>query len=121
MVAGAGTEQRIDQLLERGVRDRPEQIRDRLGHLARRLHEPFAVLVRAGVAADDRDDRLAVHLLGEERNRRGNRHVHEGRELVRQSVAPLAVKAQDVAGVIARVEDRAAVDDRADLIQLELE
>ena len=75
----------------------------------------------AGVDGDDRDDRLAVHRLGQERRGRRGGQVDERRQLVGQLAHPVAVEAQHLLGAVAREEDRAGQHHRADRVQPELE
>ena len=57
---------RVEELLHRDVRHRPNHVDAEAGELPQRLERRLAVVDRAGVAAHDADDRLAPHRLGHE-------------------------------------------------------
>jgi hypothetical protein len=80
-----------------------------------------SVLDGPAVAAGHDRDRLAVDVLGQERQRRCDGHRDQRVDLVRDSEGPVAVEGKQVLGLIAGVEDRAAVDHRAVLVQAVLE
>ena len=84
-------------------------------------HHLDPVLGRAGVAGADHHDRLAVHVLGQERQRRREPQVEDRRQLVGRRGDELAVEAQHLAGVLERVEDRPGQHDRPDRVQPVLE
>ncbi len=58
-------------------------------------------------------DRLAVDLLRQERRRRGGCQADQRGQLVGAVADPVAVEAQDLAGALSGVEDRAGEDRRA--------
>ena len=80
-----------------------------------------AVLGVAGVDGDHGDQRPAVNRFGQERHRRRGGEVDQRRQLVGQRARPLAVEAQNLRGVLARVEDRSRQYRRAHPVEPELE
>ena len=112
VVVPAVRDGRVEHRLQRGVRLRLEQVDDRGAELLQRPHHLDPVLGRAGVAGPDHHDRLAVHVLGQERQRRSHPQVEDRRQLIGRRGDELAVEAQHLAGILERMEDRSGEHDR---------
>ena len=98
--------ERVEHRLQRQVRLGLEQVDDRAAELLERAHDLGPVLGRPGVAGADHDDRLAVHVLGQERQWRRELELEDRRELVGRGGGELAIEAQHLRRVVERVEDR---------------
>ena len=120
VVVRARGPQRVEQALHRGVGHDPDEVDDWVAEVFEGLHQCEAVLGLAGVDGDDRHDRLAVHRFGEKRRGRSGREIGQRGHLVGQLAHPVAIEAQHLFGAVAREEDRASQQHRADRMQPEL-
>ena len=113
--------QRVEHRLQRQVRLGLEPIDDRVAELFQRPDDLGPVLGRPGVARAHHDYRLAVHVLGQERQWRRELELEDRRELVGRGGRDLAIEAQYLRRVFERVEDRPGEHDRPDRMQAVLE
>ena len=120
VVLQARREQLVERAVQRRVGHRPDTARHRPVRPRAAARAAATLLDRARPAGDDQAHRLAVALLGDERQRRSDLEREERAQLLRRVGDELAVDAHDLAGLIDRVEDRPAVD-VVDRVQAELE
>ena len=113
--------QRVEHRLQRHVRLGLEPIDDRIAELLERAHDLGPVLGRPGVAGAHHDYRLAVHVLGEDRQWRRELELDDRRELVGRGGGELTIEAQHLRGIVERVEDRPGEHDRPNRVQAVLE
>ena len=113
--------QRVEHRLQRHVRLGLEPIDDRAAELFQRPDDLGPVLRRPGVARAHHDYRLAVHVLGQERQWRRELELDDRRELVGRGSRELAIEPQYLRRVFERVEDRPGEHDRPDRMQAVLE
>ena len=109
--------QGVEHRLQRQVRLGLEPIGDRVAELLERAQDLGPVLGRPGVAGGHHDYRLAVYVLGQERQWRRELELDDRRELVGRGSGELAIEAQYLRGVVERVEDRPGEHDRPDRVQ----
>ena len=114
-------DERVEHRLQRGVELRLEQVDDRVAELLQRPHHLDPVLRRAGVAGPDHHDRLAVHVLGQEGERRGHAQLEDRRQLVGRRGDELAVEGEHLAGILEGVKDRPGEHDRSHRVKPVLE
>ena len=79
--------QGVEHRLQRQIRLGLEQVDDRAAELLQRPHDLGPVLGRPGVAGADHDDRLAMHVLGQERQWRRELELDDRRQLVGRGAA----------------------------------
>ena len=96
-----------------------DEVDDRVAEGANRGE--VGLRVRAAVAHDQPDDRLAVPLLREERGRRCAAYGHERGQLARCRLGEVSVGREHLVGAFGTPDDEAAGDGRADLVQAERE
>src|SRR5688500_3422823 len=94
---------------------------NRCAELPERPDELLPLIRVADPAGDDHDDRLAVELVGHERQRRGLAVEDDRHKLVRRVRDPVAIEAQDLPGLLHRPEDGACQDVRPERHAAELE
>src|SRR5919109_663068 len=107
VVPAAGHEARVEHRLVLEERPRRADVRDRLAELLHRPDRPLAVLDLAGPVADDHHNRLAVQLLGDERERRCLAVDQDRHQVVRRVGDPVAGEAQKLPRGRHRPEKRA--------------
>ena len=110
----------VERAVERRVRSRPDMLRDDRCHVVERLERGLALLDGSGPATDQRDERVPVTILGDERQRRRDLERREHAHLLRRVLDVVAVELQDVLRFAQLVEHGPAVD-VLDRMQLELE
>ena len=120
VVVTAGRVPGRDQALHRAVRHRGEHLEGG-APLAERRERALAGLDRPDVAGDHGQDRLAAHLLGHELLGRRAQDRRAAADLVRRVLHEAAVGLEQVDGRVDREQHHSAVDERADLVQRELE
>ena len=113
--------QRVEHRLQRHVRLGLEPIYDRAAELFQRPDDLGPVFRRPCVARAHHDYRLAVHVLGQERQWRRELELDDRRELVGRGSRELAIEPQYLRRVFERVEDRPGEHDRPDRMQAVLE
>ncbi len=121
VIAGAGGEQRVEGLLPGDVRLDADVFAQGGAELAQRLDERLTLLRVARIDQRERDDLLAVDLLGEERQRRRLAQDGPHGELVRRLGDEFAVLLQHRLRLGDRVHDESAQHVGADRVESELE
>jgi hypothetical protein len=95
----------VEHRLEGRVGLRLEQVDDRAAELLERADDLGAIVRRSRVTGAHPHDRLAVHLLRQEGERRRHRQLEDRGQLVRGCGDELAVEAQELRRVLEGVED----------------
>ena len=108
----AGWRRCIGARLQLVIGDRPDTVRRRLTECPERREQLLALLEVTGITDAQRQEALAP---------RGHEHDDIDREFVRRIFGKVRVEAQDFACLRNRVHERAAIDLRAEPVQLILE
>ena len=120
VVLQAGRHQRVERAVQRRVRHRPHELGDDRRHVVERLERRLALLERSRPARHHRDERVAVPVLGDERQRRRDLERGERAERLRSVRDVVAEELEHVRDLGELEEHRAAVD-VLDRVQPELE
>ncbi len=120
VVLHAGRDEGIERAVERRVGHRPDAVRDDRRHLTEGFEGGLTLLDRARPTGHEDEERVAMAVLRDERQRWGDLPGREAAELLRRVLDEVAVELQHGGGVVQFVEHRPAVD-LADWMQLVLE
>ena len=112
---------RVEQLLDRDVRHRPDDVDGRRVELAERPQQLLAALDIREREGDDADHMLPLELRRNEGRRRSGQKAHAAADLVWRVGDELAVEAQHIGRLVGRPEDHAAGHQRRQLVQAVLE
>ena len=114
-------EARVEHRLVRQVRLHHAHVRDRTAEVPQRLDELLPLFRVAGPADDDHDDRLAVQLGRDDRQRRRLPVDDDRHQVIGRVRDPVPVEAQHVARLLHRPDDRPGQDLCAERNAVELE
>jgi hypothetical protein len=120
VVLQAGRDQSVEGGVQRRVRHGPDVLGHHRGHVVQRLEGGLALVQWARPAGHEGQEGLAVPVLGDERQRRGDLPGREPAELLGGVGDELAVEAQHGLGVV-QLEEHGAAVDVLDRMQLELQ